>query len=114
MYLPSPRKVLATNLTNLANLPFSGSQPGGASITTPRIRQPHIPLATLFERRARDNRTYLVGRIGNARVIAVRTERRSRGDVVWELVIAPGPTEVHDAEGLLAQVQELNAEDAAV
>ena len=77
-------------------------------MSSPRIRLPHIPLATLFERRAHDNRTYLVGRVGNARMLVVRTERRSKGDQVWELVIAPGPNEVHDAPGLLAQVQELN------
>jgi hypothetical protein len=83
-------------------------------MSTPRIRLPHIPLATLFERRAHDNRQYLVGRVGNARILIVRTERRSRGDQVWELVIAPGPNEVPNTQGLLAQVQELNAEEAAV
>ena len=55
------------------------------------VTAPNIPLATLFERVTHDGRRYLVGRIGNARILVVPTKRISRGDPVWEAVITDGP-----------------------
>jgi hypothetical protein len=55
------------------------------------VKVRNIPLASLFERTGADGRQYLVGRIANARIFIVPTERRSRGDRVWEAVIAEGP-----------------------
>jgi hypothetical protein len=60
-------------------------------MTAPRIKPTNVPLATLFERTTHDGRQYLVGRIGDARILILATDRRSRGDRVWQAVVAPGP-----------------------
>jgi hypothetical protein len=60
-------------------------------MTAPRIKPANVPLATLFERTAHDGRQYLVGRIGDARILILATDRISRGDRVWQAVVTPGP-----------------------
>jgi len=54
------------------------------------VQVQNIPFVTLYERK-RDGQTYFVGRLGNARILIVPTEQRSRGDRVWEGVLAMGP-----------------------
>ena len=58
-------------------------------MTKSLVRVPNIPLATVYQRTARDGSTYLVGRLANAKIMIIETDRSSRGDKVWEIVIAP-------------------------
>lgn len=67
-------------------------------LSNPRV--PNIPLATVYERTARDGRKYLVGRMGNAKLLIVATEEHSRGDRVWQILIARGAHDVAGAVGL--------------
>jgi hypothetical protein len=53
------------------------------------VQAQNIPFVTLYER-TRDGQTYLVGRLGNARILVVPTAQKSRGDRVWEGVLAMG------------------------
>jgi hypothetical protein len=75
-----------------------------SALANPRI--PNIPLATVYQRTARDGRTYLVGRVGNAKLLIVPTEQRSRGDRVWQVLVTEGAHAVASIAGIAALVAD--------
>jgi hypothetical protein len=64
-----------------------------------------IQLAQLYERRDRDGRPYMSGRIGTARVRLVPTGLLSKGDRVWHLVLSELTAFVRDDAATLAREQ---------
>jgi hypothetical protein len=67
-------------------------------------RAPHLPLAPLYERTNRRGERYLVGRIGNLKLMILLTNAVSKGDRVWQAYITEG---VHNAPAsTTAQVRE--------
>ena len=49
-------------------------------MTKSLVRVPNIPLATVYQRTARDGSTYLVGRLANAKIMIIETDRSSRSN----------------------------------
>ena len=48
---------------------------------------PHLALAQLYERTGRNGRRYLVGCIGQLKLMVVETEQVSKGERVWQAFV---------------------------
>jgi len=69
--------------------------------------RPQVALARLFERTSvATGKKYFVGRIGSARLMVVPTGTISRGEPVWDAVIAEGFYEEHNSTAAAQGIED--------
>jgi hypothetical protein len=74
--------------------------------SAPRI--PNLPLTTMYERTDRRGRRYIVGRLGNLKLMVFATGEVSKGDRIWHAFL----TEIrhHTSPDAAAIAQRLDEE----
>jgi hypothetical protein len=76
-------------------------------MSAPDPKIPHVALSKLFERRNKRGERYLVGRLGDARVLIVASGEVSRGEPVWRLFVGEAPyTDETVRGGVMARVED--------
>ena len=70
---------------------------------------PSVALGQLYQRTSRSGRTYLVGRLGTAKLVVVSTGADSRGSPIWEMFLGETRYVDEDARALGRQVKYAEA-----
>ena len=73
---------------------------------------PNLPLAQLYERTGRNGRRYLVGRIGQLKLLVVATDEVSKGERVWQAFVTG--SRYHAPATVIASVEGLDHDSADV
>jgi hypothetical protein len=76
-------------------------------MAAPNPKIPHVALGKVFERVNRRGERYLTGRLGEAKLLIVRSGEVSRGEYVWRIFLGEAPyTDEAVRGGELAQVED--------
>jgi hypothetical protein len=66
-----------------------------------------VALGQLFQRTSKSGKTYLVGRLGTAKIVIVNTGTHSKGNRVWEMFL--GEIESYVSPGAAELAREVGA-----